>query len=245
MEQARIIIVDDNEDSLDIMQYFIEQLPDFFIVDKCKNGEELVDSIMKTDPDVILLDINMPKLNGMEAMRSCLRIKSDLIFIFITSYDEYAVQAFELSALDYLVKPIEKTRLYTALEKVKKVRKQVTVQEKAATNHTQRLFIKDNNNYFYIPQHDIIFIEKIGKKCHIYTPQKTYTTSEAIGDLMRQLPEDTFFMSHRSYILNLTKISQIKAINQTYLAFFLNTDKYAHVSKLKIEELQHKIKQMH
>ncbi|GGG25620.1 LytR/AlgR family response regulator transcription factor [Paenibacillus abyssi] len=242
MDKARIVIVDDNEDSLDILQFYIEQLPDFSIVDRCVNGEELIDSVMRTNPDVILLDINMPKLNGVDAIQSCLRIKSDLIFIFITSYNEYAVQAFELSALDYLVKPIEKTRLYAALEKVKKTRKYAALQEKSNPYPGQRLFIKDNNDYYYIPQLDILFIEKVGKKCHIYTADHTYTTNETIGSIMNQLPKSIFFMSHRSYILNLTKISHIKANNQTYLAYFLNTNKYAHISKLKIDELQTKLK---
>lgn len=242
MDKLRVIIVDDNEDSLDIMQFYIEQLSDFLIVDKCKNGEELIDSIMISNPDVILLDINMPKINGVEAIRSCLKIKSDLLFVFITSYDEYAVQAFELSALDYIVKPIDKTRLYSALEKVNKARKNGDYfQYQLRGILKQRLIIKKRQDYYYIPMKDIIFIEKIGKKCHIYTLEKTYTTNDNIGELLKQLTSDVFFLSHRSYIINLTKLSHVLARNQTYLAYFSNTDKYAHVSKLKIDELQNKI----
>ncbi|WP_424767429.1 LytR/AlgR family response regulator transcription factor [Paenibacillus sp. sgz302251] len=242
MDKARVIVVDDNEDSLNIIQFYIEQLPDFLIVDKCKNGEELIDSIMANEPDVVLLDINMPKLNGMDAIRSCLKIKSDLLFIFITSYDEYAVQAFELSAVDYIVKPIEKMRLYTALEKVKKIRSSAQRQVQQRNDKLQRIYIKDNSDYYYIPLQDIIMIEKVGGKCEIYTQDKKYTTTENIGDVSKHLPEDLFFLSHRSYIVNLSKITHISANNQTYLAYFSNIEKHAHISKLKFDELQKKMK---
>lgn len=238
MDKIQIILVDDNEDSLDIMEFYIHQLSHFTIVDKCK----LIDAIMRSNPDVILLDINMPKLNGIEAIRTCLKIKSDLLFIFITSYDEYAVQAFELSALDYIVKPIEKARLYAALEKVNKVRKKgKNDQEQQSVDPNQRLIIKEGLDYYFIPVKDIIFIEKVMKKCHIHTLEKTYVTNENIGQLLKKLPADVFFLSHRSYIINLSKLSHVVAKNQTYHAFFLNTNKYAHVSKLKIDELQGKI----
>lgn len=242
MKQIRIIIVDDNEDSLDILGFYIEQLTDFSIIDKCKNGEELIDSVMRNRPDVILLDINMPKLNGMDAISICLKMKSDLLFIFITSYDEYAVQAFELSAVDYIVKPIEKTRLYAALEKTRKLIISSSNKTPIAVNH--RIYIKDKLDHYYISIQDIVMIEKVGGKCEITTTSKTYTTSENISELYKQLPESMFFLSHRSYIVNLFHISHLTTNNQTYLAFFSSTEKYAHISKLKIDELQKRLQTM-
>lgn len=243
MNKTRIILVDDDEDSLRIMRYYVEKLPEFTIVDICHNGEELIDSVMRTKPDAVLLDIRMPKLNGIEAIRACLQFRSDLLFIFITSYDEYAVQAFELSAVDYIVKPIKKSRLYSALEKINTIRKRSeTSSLPPGSASKKRLIIKEGNDYYFIPVKDIIFIEKIGKKCHIYTTAKDYVTNDNIGELLQQLPSQLFFLSHRSYIVNLTKIDCVLSKNQTYLAYFANTDKHAHVSKLKIEELQNKMK---
>jgi two-component system, LytTR family, response regulator len=239
MEKIKTIIVDDNQDSLDIIRFYIEQLPHFTIVDMCQNGIELIDSIAKHNPDLVLLDINMPKLNGVEAIRACLKIKNDISFVFITSYDEYAVEAFELSATDYIVKPIEKTRLYSALERVASL---LRSRNNQGNNPLKRLIIKDGHDYYYIPLMDIIFIEKVGKKCHIYTKDKIFNSGDNIGDIINQLPKDTFFLSHRSYIININKLSHILAKNQTYLAYFMNTDKYAHISKLKIDELQNRIK---
>ncbi|MGB8461394.1 MAG: response regulator, partial [Priestia megaterium] len=119
MNKINLIIADDNEDSVEILDYFIEQLPEFEVISICKDGEQLVQEVMAKSPDLLLVDINMPTINGVDAIKKCLRIKPNLNFIFITGYDEFAVKAFELSALDYIVKPIEKTRLYMALERAK------------------------------------------------------------------------------------------------------------------------------
>jgi len=119
MNKINLIIADDNEDSVEILDYFIEQLPEFEVISTCKDGEQLVQEVMAKSPDLLLVDINMPTINGVDAIKKCLRIKPNLNFIFITGYDEFAVKAFELSALDYIVKPIEKTRLYMALERAK------------------------------------------------------------------------------------------------------------------------------
>ncbi|WP_246131925.1 LytR/AlgR family response regulator transcription factor [Paenibacillus hemerocallicola] len=242
--KTRIVLADDNEDELNILRHYIGQLPDFHIVDTCRNGEELIDSVMKSRPDAILLDIRMPKLNGLEAIRACLKIISDLLFIFVTSDEEYAVQAFELCAVDYVMKPVEKGRLYSALEKINKIRRRTEPGQAlpGTVEFEKRLIIREGNDYYFIPVKDILFIEKIGKKCHIYTAANEYVTNDNIGEMLQQLPDHLFFLSHRSYIVNITKIYCVLARNQTYLAYFPNTSKYAHVSKLKIEELQNKLK---
>jgi two-component system, LytTR family, response regulator len=236
MKPIPILLVDDHEDSLDILEFFIKQLPDFDIVAKCKDGEELLDILMKNEVDVVLLDINMPKLNGMEAIERCLKINKNLKFIFITSYDQYAVQAFELSAVDYIVKPIEKTRLYVSLEKIRKQYRE-NVQKKVLSS-TKKIPIKFNGSTYYILLDEIQFVEKTGKKCIIYTSNRNYESYENITLIMNKLPADVFFMCHRSYIVNLTKISQITQKNQTYIAYFTSSDRYAHISKLRIVELQ-------
>lgn len=237
MDHTRVIIVDDNTDSLDILQFYIEQFPGFSLLDRCAGGEQLMEAVMLHQPDVILLDINMPGMDGIETMKACLRLKPELLFIFVTSYHQYAVQAFELSVLDYVVKPIEKTRLFSALDRARRARRKPAIPSPSPLS-LQRLLIRENSTSFYIPLADILFVEKVLKKCHIYTAKDTIITSETITSLLKQLPKDTFFMSHRSYILNLARLSSIQAKNQTYLAYFNGSEKYAHISKLKFDELQ-------
>lgn len=248
MNEIGIVIVDDNQDSIEILQYFISQLPDFKILAVCSNGEELIEAVMKEKPQLILADINMPKKNGIQAIEECRRFQSNLNFIFITGYDDYAVEAFNLSAVDYIVKPVEKSRLYLALEKAKMIisRKiSLPIDAAIAINDEvkeKRLPIKFNGSLFYIPLNDIIYIEKSIKKSLIHTQEKTYESYENISDLINMLDE-SFYQTHRSYIVNLSKISHITPRNETYLAYFFNFDSHAHVSKLKINDLQEKMDQ--
>lgn len=239
MLKTRVIIADDDEDSLDILGFYVRQHPDFCILDRCRDGEELLNSILSRQPDAVLLDIHMPKMSGMEVIAKSLKIKSDLLFVFISGYEQYAIQAFDLSAVDYILKPLEKSRLFTALAKIRKARKLQAQAPPIKLN--QRIYIRDNNHHYYVNPDDIIMIEKVSGKCEITTVSKSYTASQNISELLKLLPEDTFFLSHRSYIINIQKISHVTAANQTYIAHFALTSKYAHISKLKFEELHRRM----
>ncbi|TYR79781.1 response regulator transcription factor [Priestia megaterium] len=241
MDKIKLIIADDNHDSVEILTYFIEQLPEFELIGTCHDGEQLVQEAMTKNPDLLLVDINMPHISGMDAIKECLKIKSDLKFIFITGYDEFAVKAFELSALDYIVKPIEKTRLYMALERAKKSIQLQSKHMEKSQQKLKRLPVKFNSSTYYVPIDDIIFIEKSGKKCLIFTQSRTYETYENISEMYMYLDPTIFSQTHRSYIVNLQKISHITPKNETYLVYFLDFDEYAHISKLKIQEVQKQI----
>ncbi|MBX9993286.1 MULTISPECIES: LytR/AlgR family response regulator transcription factor [Priestia] len=244
MNKINLIIADDNEDSVEILDYFIEQLPEFEVISTCKDGEQLVQEVMAKSPDLLLVDINMPTINGVDAIKKCLRIKPNLNFIFITGYDEFAVKAFELSALDYIVKPIEKTRLYMALERAKNSIGIDKNQSKKPGEQLKRLPVKFNGSTYYIPIDQIIFIEKSGKKCLIYTQSRVYETYENISDIYIYLNPSVFSQTHRSYIVNLQKVSHITPKNETYLVYFLEIDEYAHISKLKIQDVQKQLHQL-
>lgn len=238
MDPIRVIIADDNEDSLEIIRFFLEKMNDITIIDVCKDGQALVHLYKEKKPDLVLVDINMPKLNGVEAIKQCLDINNQVKFIFITSYEEYAIEAFQMDAIDYVVKPIEKLRLYKALEKAKKIVQFEKRKQQALK--INNLPIKDYYGTSYVAQHDIFFIEKSGKKCLIHTADKVYETQENISSLSARLDE-SFFSAHRSYIINVKKVSHIVPQNETYLAYFHQLDKQAYISKLKINELKEKI----
>jgi len=240
MKPIRIILVDDNEDSLEILQHFIQLVNGFEIIATYQSGETMVQAVISHEPDLVLTDIQMPKLNGLEGIKQCLKVKPDLKFIFTTSYDNYAVEAFDISALDYIVKPIDKVRLFQALEKA---RIALMTERTLSKDLWKRLTIKYQGSFYYIPFKDIIFIEKIGKKSFIYTKNDEYFTYKNISDLYKELDSNQFFMTHRSYIVNLEQISYITPKNETYFIYFFHTDRHAHLSRLKLEELQNKIRQ--
>jgi two-component system, LytTR family, response regulator len=241
MSPIRVMVVDDNQDSQEILMHFLAELPDFDVVGHCNNGEELVEQVMKYKPELILTDINMPHKNGINAIKDCLTFYPDIKYIFITGYDEYAIEAFNIAAIDYIVKPIEKSRLYKALEKAKSVLQfEENLQPKTNIMH---LPIKDINGTYYVPQDEIYFIEKSGKKCIVYTKDKLYETQENIGKLVERL-NDSFFSAHRSFVINLRKVDYIVPQNETYIVYFQDFNKQASISKLKISEVKEKMEQI-
>ena len=112
----RVLIADDNATSRKLLKHLIKTVPNVQIVGEAINGEDLISKVMMEKPDIALVDIDMPLLNGMEAVKSCKKIVPSLQVIFITGHEEYALEAFGVNAIDYIVKPIDRDRLYAALE---------------------------------------------------------------------------------------------------------------------------------
>lgn len=233
----KVLLADDHQDSLELLEIFINNHPQYEVVSTCSNGEELISKTAKFKPDLVITDVKMPILNGIESIRKVLQFQRDLKVIFVSGYNEFAVEAFDIRAVDYIVKPVEISRLYAALEKTQtdnRIRK-ISMRSK------KKLPFKFKGAMFFIPFSDIYFIEKAGKKCLIHTKEGTFETYERIGYLS-ELLDESFYLSHRSNIVNLDNIIYIKPQNETFLAYFRNFDKHAHISKLKIKEIELKMK---
>jgi two-component system LytT family response regulator len=229
----KVLLADDHQDSLEVVEAYIKEHPHFEVIATCNDGEELVSKIAIYKPDIVITDVKMPKLNGVEAIKKAMQFNENVKVIFVTGFDEFAVEAFNLEAVDYIVKPVELPRLYAALEKSQTDNRLKVL----TTNSRKKLPFKFNGSMFFIPYDDIFFIEKTGKKCLIHTKEGTFETYERISVLARLL-DKSFFLSHRSNIVNLDNILYIKPKNETFLAYFRNFDKHAHISKLKIKEIE-------
>ncbi|PLT34450.1 LytTR family DNA-binding domain-containing protein [Bacillus sp. V5-8f] len=230
-----ILIAEDDPSSRKLIKHFIESIPNYKVTGEAVNGEELIRRIVTDRPDVALVDIGMPLLNGMEAIKSCKELFPDLQVIFITGNDEYALEAFDVSAIDYILKPIERTRLYAALERAGQVLNKNY--ENEAVSH-KNLMIKQQNSITFIPFEEIYFIERTDRKSLIHTIHNKIEAKEALTSLEKLL--DTRFMaSHRSYIINLDYLSKIEACGQMYIAYFKNYRETAKISKHKLSELQY------
>jgi two-component system LytT family response regulator len=235
MEKYKVIIADDDHPSRMILMHFIQLLSEYEVVQDASNGEEFIQLVMKEEPDIVLVDINMPGLNGMEAVKICKERLPSLQVIFTTGYDEFAVEAFNISAADYIVKPIERTRLFIALEKAKKL-----IQLNSSPNQLKKtvnkLAIKSNNTFLYLSVDDILYAEKEGRKTILHTKNSYFETSESLQELEGKLPNQ-FYKTHRSFLVNLKKITKIVSSGETYLAYFNGTEKIAYISKLKINDV--------
>lgn len=226
-----VIIAEDNEDAQEIMMSFIEPLHHFEVIGVADNGDRLLDLNVNKKPHLILAGINMPKLNGIEAIAACLKTNPELKFIFTTGSEEHAVKAFDLNAVDYVLKPIKKERLYIALERAK-----ASLDTYSEIEQKQILTIKIDRTSYFIHFPRIIFIEKHSRKTIIHTREQQYETNETLESIFKQL-DHHFFRTHRSFIVNINYISHITIEGDTYFAHFINYSEYAHVSKLQKNEL--------
>lgn len=229
MHPIQVIIAEDHEPSRKILKRFVEPLEDFRILDTAADGEDLVQKVMRLKPQLVLADIRMPRMDGVNAVRHCLRLKPDLAFVFITAYDDHAVEAFNLFATDYVMKPVERTRLYLALERAKRFLEcQSTQKEKRNV-----LSIQYKHTYYYIPFEDIYFIERMNRKCVIHTREQQYQTYDTLENIKKSL-DSSFYQCHRSYIVHAKKIHRISTMGSTYVAHFQHYDHIAYIAKQHI-----------
>lgn len=236
----KVLIAEDNASSRKLLKHLIQPLRHYQIVGEAENGEDLINKVMMEKPDIAIVDINMPFLNGMDAVKSCKKMDPSLQVIFTTGYDEYALQAFDVNAIDYIVKPIDRGRLYAALDRASAyVQQSVDWQQPSVEKD---LMVKQHNHFYFIPLDEIIFIERADRKAVIHTIDKKIELNEALTNL-EEILDSRFVSSHRSYIINLQHLKQIKAAGQSYKAYFQNYLETAKVSKNKLAELQ-KIKSL-
>ncbi len=203
------IIVDDEPLALDVLETYIDKIPEINLVQRCNNALEANEALNNHDIDLMFLDIQMPQLTGTEFLKT---LSKPPLVIFTTAYDNYAVEGFELNAIDYLLKPISLERFMKA---VNKAVEQIDMQ-KAGTSgagggeeDTDFIFVKADKKLIKIKYSDIIYIE--GLKDYVIIRQETgrVITLQTMKSLESKLPASTFKRIHRSYIVNLDRINAI------------------------------------
>lgn len=231
--KIKVVIAEDHFDSQQIISAFLEPLDSFEVVGIVSDGENLLDININKKPDLIIADIHMPKLNGIDAISSCLKISPELQFVFITAYDQYAVSAFDLHAVDYVIKPIKKERLYIALERAKNV---LLANQKVEKKQILPITVDRTSHFIHFSR--IILIEKDSRKTIIHTVDQKYETNESLDTIFQKLNHD-FFRTHRSFIVNLNYVSHLTFEGDTHFVHFRGYSHYAHVSKLQKNKLYH------
>jgi two-component system LytT family response regulator len=208
----KTILIDDEPLAIAELQRMLQKFQFIEVIATATNANDAIDKITKHKPDLIFLDINMPGKSGFELLES---LDESPFVIFVTAYDQYAIKAFEVSALDYILKPINPNRLEEAVEKL---RKKITVQQQPETKLSidKRIFIKDGEQCHFVPLSDIFLIESVGNYARVYYRDKKPLLHKSLSYLEEKLPESYFFRAARQHIIN---ISFIKNINP----YFNNT----------------------
>jgi two-component system LytT family response regulator len=211
----RLIVVDDEQLARAVVREYLEAHPDIEVVAECANGFEAVKAIAHFEPDLVLLDIQMPKLDGFEVAEL---VGGKTRFIFATAFDQYAIRAFEIHALDYLLKPFSQQRFDQALAHARASlasalpRQQAAVREAAAARPQPlgRILIRDGGKVHVIPSAKIAWIEAQDDYVQIHAEGKAYLKNQTLGDLAAQLEPDRFLRIHRSYVVNVEQVARIE-----------------------------------
>lgn len=230
----RAVIVDDEIPVRDELEYLLTREKDLFeIVGRGQTGEEAVELCNTLKPDVIFLDIQMYGMNGMEAAKKILEKRSTPpIIIFATAYQEYAVKAFEINAVDYILKPLSDERIKITINKIRHLLKNKEPQGDniiKAIHHIEhaiginaKVGIWTNGRFLMIDQKDIVYLEAQRKHTMVYTVSDRYESTNAFGELQHKLDEQLFFKIHRSYIINLNHIKEVGVWFSNHLCVVMN-----------------------
>lgn len=199
----KIMIVDDEPLAHDIIENYVGKIPDMEIVAKCDNAIEANDMLQKMDIDLVFLDIQMPQMTGIQWMKS---LTNPPKVIFTTAYAEYAVEGFDLNAVDYLLKPIAFDRFLKAVNKVKAGN---GTEASSVTSAEDFFFVKADKKLMKVHFSEILYVEGLKDYVIIKKEQGRVIALQTMKSLEVKLPSDMFMRVHRSYIVN---IQQIKAV---------------------------------
>ncbi len=223
----KTIIIDDEPLATEIVKEYLEDFSQFEIVAICHDGFEGLKAIQQHKPDLIFLDVQMPRINGFEMLELMDELPA---IIFTTAYDEYAIRAFDVHAVDYLLKPFAKDRFAKAIEKFaqngasKKV-DSLMEDHPVSSDRINRIVVKVRNEIKIIPVQDIKYLEANDDYVNIHTEEGKFLKNKTLGYFEQNLNQELFVRVHRSYIVKVSEITKIEAYK-----------KDSHIVKLKSKE---------
>jgi two-component system LytT family response regulator len=222
----KCVIIDDEPLARLIVREYLQQYPEVEILQECNDGFEGVKAIMQHQPDLIFLDIQMPKINGFELLEL---IETPPAVIFTTAFDEFAMKAFDNHAIDYLLKPFSKERFDKAFEKwlskgntPSDVGDQLNENRQRTADENSRVVVKTHNQIRIIPIHDIIYLEAYDDYVKMHTTQGMFLKKRTMSSFEQGLSPNEFVRVHRSYIIKLDQLTRIE-----------QPEKDVHVARLK------------
>lgn len=230
-----IIIIDDEPLARSIVKEYLRSYDNMNILAECNDGFEGIKAINQYAPDLIFLDIQMPKINGFEMLEL---IEEPPVVIFTTAFDEYAIKAFESNAVDYLLKPFSKERFDRAIQKYLQQKKSTpekteAILESAAQSPVQqnRVVVKDGSKIKIIPVSQIQYLEAADDYVKIFTAEGSFLKKKTMGYFEESLQAFQFVRVHRSYIVNTQLITRIDAYEKDSHLLLLSTGAKLPVSK--------------
>ncbi len=217
----RTLITDDEPLARDRIKRFLREEHDIEVIGECGNGEEAIEFINEKHPDLVFLDIQMPEKTGLEVVRSLLPGNLPTI-IFVTAYDHYAIQAFEVHAIDYLLKPFNRERMQKAVsrarESIAAKKPAGTIDEKLAAliaglrperKYLERLMVKSSGRVLFLKTDEIDWIEASGNYLKLHIGRESHMLRETMSGIESKLDPEKFLRIHRSALVNIERIKEL------------------------------------
>jgi len=226
MKKIKVIIVDDERLAREEVKRALKNYEDFVLIGEAENADDAKILIESKMPDLIFLDIQMPEKSGFDLLESLENVPNVL---FITAYDQYAIQAFEVNALDYLMKPIREERFAKAIQKIRD-----TIQQRSSVNRViakdRKIFIKDGEKRFFIQLDEIYLIESLENYTRLFFQDKKAFQRRSLRQWEEILDENIFFRINRTEIINIKYIEAINTTDSGRLEVKLKTGELLEVS---------------
>lgn len=207
---TNVIIVDDEADARQLLQQYLAELPDFRVIGEAADGAAAARLINELRPDLVFLDVRMPGLNGFEVLT---RLEELPLVIFSTAYDQYAIRAFEVHALDYLLKPYGRQRFRAAVARLNSGDKlqplaETLLRQDAGRPH--RVILQKGNRRLLRDAREITHVEAFGDYCKVHFPAEVLLANSGITELAGKLDPLRLLRVHRSYLVNMDRVSELK-----------------------------------
>ena len=230
------MIVDDEAPARSELRYLLEETGRVKNIVEASSAREAVEKLMEGRPDVLFMDISMPKTSGMQLAEALHKLKNPPAVVFVTAYSEYALDAFAVDAVDYLMKPVETDRLNQALDKIEAI---IAPKPSSGKSH-DRIPVEKGGRKVLVPIEDIRFIEAKDDYACIYTDEDRYLSTTSLAQLEDKLTPYGFFRVHRSYIVNLDYVENVETVNSGILKLGLEgiDDRKISVSRRRVVSLK-------
>lgn len=240
----RVMLVDDEQAARERLRQLLGPIPGLEIVGEASDGEQAIERILELRPDLVLLDIQMPGCTGLEVAASLPTPRPRIIFC--TAFDQYAVDAFELHAVDYLLKPVNRVRLAHAIERVCRgggLEAGGDVERILTTlrARTTRLLARSGDGYRVVPQSDVVHFFSDTGLTKLCTRDRAYILDPTLNDLEQRLDPAVFFRVSRAAIVNLDCVTEVLPLIGGVAEVVLNTGVRLEVSRRRVKDLLHRL----
>ncbi len=231
----KALIIDDEPLARTLIKAYLKDFPEFNEVFECGDGFEGIKMINNIKPDLVFLDVRMPKLNGFEMLEV---LEESPSVIFTTAFDEYALNAFEANAIDYLLKPFPKDRFNKAVKKFLTTEKtRVLLENNQLSNqienseYSNRIVVKHNGDVLIVPTKDVMYLESYDDYVKIHTDSHVYLKKKTMSSFENSLSPKEFVRIHRSYLVNISFIKEVKTLDRDSVEVVLKNSTSLSVSR--------------